>query len=81
MTELRHEPRAALDGGEDGLDAIRLILAEARDHLRSGGHIVLEHGYDQGPAVRALARDNQFRDEQTHRDLGGQDRIMVARAL
>jgi len=80
MTELRHEPRAALDGGEDGLDAIRLILAGARDHLRSRGHIMLEHGYDQGPAVAALARDNQFQDEQTHRDLAGQDRILVARA-
>ena len=79
-TELRHEPRAALDGGEDGLDAIRLILAGARDHLRSRGHIMLEHGYDQGPAVAALARENQFQDEQIHQDLAGQDRILVARA-
>ena len=58
---LRHEPRAALDGGGDGLAAIRSILAGAQAYLRPGGYVLLEHGFDQGAAVAALARNNRFR--------------------
>jgi len=79
-SELRHEPRDALDGGADGLQAIRRILAGARAHLQSRGYVMIEHGYDQGPAVAALARDNRFRCPQIQQDLNGQDRVLVARA-
>ena len=78
--ELRHEPRGALDGGDDGLSAIRKILAGAQAHLEPRGYLMIEHGYDQGPAVAALARDHRFRCPQGHRDLSGQDRVVVARA-
>lgn len=79
-SELRHEPRDALDGGVDGLQAIRRILAGARAHLQPRGYVMIEHGYDQGPAVAALARDNRFRCPQIQQDLNGQDRVLVARA-
>lgn len=78
--ELRHEPRDALDGGVDGLDAIRRILAGARAYLAPCGYIMIEHGYDQGAAVAALAHEHRFRCPRGHRDLSGQDRVLVARA-
>ncbi len=78
--DLRHEPRRALDGGDDGLSAIRKILTGARAHLRPRGYVMIEHGCDQGPAVAALARRHRLRCGQGHRDLSGQERVLVARA-
>jgi len=50
-----YEPRAALDGGPDGLRLIARLLNEAPAHVRSGGALILEIGDDQGAAVAALA--------------------------
>jgi len=72
-----HEPRAALDGGPDGLDAIRRLLAMA-SHLRAGGAILLEIGASQGTVVTALAR--QHFAQATVRlvqDYAGLDRLVV----
>jgi len=55
MDALRHEPSLALDGGDDGLDAIRAVLGAAASHLEPGGHLLLEHGYDQAAAVVLIA--------------------------
>ena len=52
--DLRFEPRAALVSGADGLDAIRAIARDAPRHLQPGGWLLLEHGWEQGAAVRAL---------------------------
>src|SRR5213595_1478939 len=54
LDALRYEPGSALASGRDGLDAIRAILGGARANLRPGGILLLEHGQDQGAAVRAL---------------------------
>lgn len=54
MQALRHEPRMALVSGADGLDALRRLTAGAPGHLKPGGALLLEHGHDQGPAVRDL---------------------------
>jgi len=54
----RFEPRLALDGGKDGLQAINQIIFSAPDILKSGGALLLEIGYDQAAAVRALARES-----------------------
>lgn len=72
--DLRFEPPEALVSGDDGLDDLRLIIAGAPDHLHPGGVLLLEHGYDQGGAVRALLREAGFSDVRTWRDLGGQER-------
>ncbi len=77
---LRHEPAAALDGGRDGLDAIRIIVAMAGGHLTPGGCLLLEHGEDQGRACRGLAEQAGYRDIRTLEDLAGRDRVLVARA-
>ena len=76
---MRHEPREALDGGVDGLDAFREILVGAPGALLSGGTLALEHGYDQAPAVVRLLRDQGFQAIETHRDLEGRDRVTLAR--
>ncbi len=79
-TALRHEPAAALDGGREGLDAIRVIVSTAARHLTPGGHLLVEHGEDQGEPSRSLAEQAGFDDVRTFTDLAGRDRLLVARA-
>jgi release factor glutamine methyltransferase len=52
----RYEPRLALDGGPDGLDAVRRLLGQANERLRAAGWLVLEIGAGQGAAVAGLAQ-------------------------
>lgn len=68
---LRHEPMLALTPGGDGLAALRQIVGGATEHLEPGGWLLLEHGYDQADAVRALLREHDFSGIETRRDLGG----------
>jgi len=77
--DLRYEPTVALVSGPDGLAAIREIIAQAPAYLVEGGWLILEHGYDQGEAVRALLCAAGLRDIETRRDLGGQERISLGR--
>jgi len=77
--DLPHEPRTALTPGPDGLAAIRRIAAEAVRCLRPGGLLALEHGFDQGAAVRGLFRDHGLLDPQTRQDLAGLDRTTLGR--
>lgn len=80
LTALTHEPITALTAGPDGLDDIRHIVAHAAAHLRPGGWLLLEHGYDQAEAVTALLRAAGFTDVATRIDLGGQPRCTGGRA-
>lgn len=77
--DLRHEPPMALASGADGLDALRCIARAAPAHLRPGGWLLLEHGHDQGPAVRALLREAGFHAVATARDLEQRDRVGLGR--
>jgi release factor glutamine methyltransferase len=77
--DVRFEPRGALDGGPDGLDCIRRIVCEGRAHLRPGGWLAIEHGYDQAPACRELLVRAGYDDVRGHDDLAGQPRACVAR--
>ncbi|PXW55580.1 [protein release factor]-glutamine N5-methyltransferase [Methylobacterium sp. B4] len=75
-----HDPRAALDGGVDGLDAYRAILsglAQRPDLLAPGGALVLEIGYDQGEALSAFVQDAGFAEARIGRDLAGRDRVVT----
>ncbi len=76
---LRYEPEPALSSGRDGLDAIRIIVRDAPAHLRNGGWLLLEHGWDQGDAVRALLQGAGFDSVQTYRDLEDRDRVSSGR--
>ena len=73
--DLRFEPTNALTDHDDGLAAIRRIIAGASDRLNPGGHLLIEHGFDQGSAVKKLLADNLFAEVQTWQDLAGLDRV------
>lgn len=77
--DLRFEPAAALASGVEGLDAIRAIAAAAPAHLQPGGWLLLEHGWDQGAAVRDILRGAGFRGVITERDLEDRDRVTLGR--
>ena len=78
--DLRHEPRSALASGEDGLDAIRIIAREALAHVLPGGWLLLEHGWEQGAAVRAILEAAGWKEVATHGDLEDRDRVTLGRA-
>ena len=77
--DLRFEPPPALASGPDGLDAIREIVAGAHEHLVPGGWLLLEHGWDQGEAIRALLEQAGFVEAQTVQDLEQRDRVTLGR--
>jgi len=77
--DLVHEPHAALKSGPDGLDAIRLISTGASKHLKPGGGLLLEHGFDQAEAVRGLLAQEGFIHIRTFHDLAGHDRTTEGR--
>jgi release factor glutamine methyltransferase len=77
--DLRFEPAAALASGADGLDAIRAIVGGARRHLRNGGWLLLEHGFDQGSDVRDLLLEHGFAEVFTQNDLEDRERVSGGR--
>jgi release factor glutamine methyltransferase len=77
--DLRFEPVAALVSGSDGMDALRSIARDAPSHLVAGGWLLLEHGWEQGEAVRQLLIDAGFVDIATKQDLEHRDRVTLGR--
>lgn len=75
---LPFEPDLALTDGADGLSCIRRIVADTPAHLVAGGVLLIEHGYDQAVAVRALLATGPFADISTWQDLSGVDRVTGA---
>jgi release factor glutamine methyltransferase len=74
----RYEPHLALDGGPDGLDVIRQLLAQAREKLNPGGGLLAEIGSNQGQAVAQLAKSHfPTANVQIKQDLAGLDRLLV----
>ncbi len=78
LAALQHEPQSALTSGADGLQDIRQIIAQAHMHLNPGGWLLLEHGYDQAHAVRALLQQAGFTQAQSRSDLAGIERCSGA---
>ena len=81
LTDVAHEPRAALGADEDGLGDIARIAAGARPHLRAGGWLLFEHGWEQAPAVAGLLARAGFGDVQTRVDIEGRARCTGGRIL
>ncbi len=77
--DVRFDPPAALVSGVDGLDALRCIIADAQQHLRPGGWLLVEHGYDQGDVVAELFAVAGFTQMATINDLGEQPRVSLGR--
>ncbi len=77
--DVRFEPRGALDGGADGLDAIRMLAHEAGAHLAPHGLLALEHGADQAGAVTDILAAAGWNGIETRSDLAGLPRFALAR--
>jgi release factor glutamine methyltransferase len=74
-----YDPATALWGGDDGMDAVRVVEATARRLLRPGGLVAVEHGAQQGPAVYwVFSEEAGWRETRNHADLAGRDRFVTA---
>ena len=79
--DLRFEPRGALASGQDGLNAICIIVADSPAFLRPGGWLLFEHGYDQGGRCRELLQRAGFSHIETRRDLAQLERVSLGQWL
>lgn len=79
LADLAFEPAVALTSGADGLEALRAIVADGPRFLAGGGWLLLEHGAEQGGAVRALLATAGFESVETRRDLAGLPRATGGR--
>jgi release factor glutamine methyltransferase len=79
--DLRFEPKNALASGEDGLDAIRIIIAGAKNHLNRNAWLMIEHGWNQGEKVRKLFADAGFFDIHTEQDLQQHERVTMGQLV
>lgn len=78
--EVKKEPELALYGGKDGLDYYRRIVVQAKDYLKQDGFLLLEIGYKQkDDVIKLLQKDEGYKDVYSLKDLGGNDRVVVAR--
>lgn len=75
--DVRFEPLSALVSGADGLDDIRRILVDSGAHLKEGGWLALEHGWQQAAAVRELMQHAGFSQVRSVRDLAGHERVTL----
>lgn len=75
--DVRFEPASALVSGVDGLDDLRLVIGQSCGFLRQGGWLMVEHGHNQGAAVRELFRDAGFNSVETRVDYNQLDRISL----
>lgn len=76
---LPYEPTLALTAGPDGLDALRIITDRARNHLKPGGTLLFEHGFDQAQATYSLLDTKGYHQITQHQDLQGHYRATMAR--
>lgn len=79
MGDARFEPRRALAANDNGLADLRAIAAQARAHLRAGGWLALEHGYDQAAAVAGLLSEYGYAAIENRTDLAGHVRITLGK--
>ncbi len=75
-SDIRFEPRTALLGGSDGLDALRRVIGGAMSHLKNGGHLVVEHGFDQQDATIELFEKAGFTKIRWRNDYAGTHRVV-----
>jgi release factor glutamine methyltransferase len=76
--DLRFEPQSALVADENGLKDISVIVESACKHLKEGGYLLIEHGFEQKSPVQAIFESFGYANIQTHTDLGGNPRVTMA---
>lgn len=79
--EIRFEPRLALDGGHQGMQAINSLVPCAKQYLNQGAWLMLEHGYEQGSDIRRLFELHHYTQIQTRADLADLERVSMGRML
>lgn len=79
LQQLKYEPREALSAGLDGLSAIRVITEEAQRYLRTGGWLLLEHGFDQSEKISILMEDLGYQSIKDYKDFAGLGRMVVGK--
>lgn len=77
--DVRFEPMSALASGIDGLDDIRQIVVESQRCLKSGGWLMVEHGYNQADKIQQLFIETGFSDVSSQQDFGGNDRVTMGK--
>ncbi len=78
LLNLTYEPRSALVAENQGMSDIIHIINNAMAYLKPNGHLLIEHGWNQGDEVRDLLSESGYIDVQTHQDLAGKDRVSSA---
>ena len=78
LNDGRNEPRIALDGGDDGLDFIRLIVERAQFYLKKDGYLIMEIGETQAAEVVEMLKEMHYKSVDIVKDLAGKDRVIVA---
>jgi len=73
--DVRFEPKSALIATDQGLGDIKTIAGTARRHLKPGGHLLIEHGYNQQHAVQGIFKNFGYEEIRTYADLSGQPRV------
>ncbi len=73
--DVRHEPKNALISADHGLEDIAILARQSLQHLRPGGHLLIEHGYNQGDAVQAIFNQYGYCNIANHTDLSGNPRV------
>lgn len=77
LQDLKFEPHEALVAGKEGLDAIKLIIVQAKNYLQKKGYLVLEHGYDQNEAIIQKMKENHYTHVKDYHDLANLPRMIV----
>ena len=75
--DVRFEPQSALSSGADGLDDIRQIADQARQHLHSGGLLIIEHGYDQQAEILRIFNSLDYKKTTQQKDMAKKPRITL----
>ncbi len=81
LQQLTYEPQQALVSGKTGLNAINLLVANAKYYLKAGGWLLLEHGYEQATAVQQHFQHSGYEQITTYLDLAGLPRVTVGQCL
>lgn len=76
--DVRFEPLSALVADDCGMPDIKQIITQSRDYLSSNGYLLIEHGFEQGEAVRHFFEKMAFVNIKTVKDLGNNDRVTLA---
>lgn len=79
--DLRFEPASALIAGQSGLECLEKIIGEARNFLKHGGSLMLEHGYSQAECVEALFKENGYSEVSLKKDLNDLPRVTMGKNL